>query len=46
MPKQKRLTLLLMLASSTILLAAILYAGWWGWQNSGLALLELGLGSC
>lgn len=26
--------------------AVLLALAWWGWQNSGLALLQLGMGVC
>ncbi|WP_280525861.1 MULTISPECIES: hypothetical protein [Pseudomonadaceae] len=28
------------------LLAVLLALAWWGWQNGGLALLQLGMGVC
>jgi len=30
----------------TAVLALLLAAAWWGWQGSGLALLQLGMGIC
>ncbi len=37
--------------SLTVALGAAAFAGllalaWWGWQRGGLALLQLGMGSC
>lgn len=38
----RSLTVALSIAAATGLLAL----AWWGWQRGGLALLQLGLGSC
>ncbi|MEK1939486.1 MAG: hypothetical protein AAAB16_03830 [Pseudomonas sp.] len=38
----RSLTWALSLAAASVLLALV----WWGWQRGGLALLQLGLGSC
>ncbi len=29
-----------------VLLLALLAAAWWGWQQGGLALMQLGVGVC
>ncbi|WP_256070254.1 hypothetical protein [Stutzerimonas frequens] len=33
-------------AASVLLLGALALLAWWGWQRGGLALLQLGLGTC
>ncbi len=38
----RSLTWALSIAAAAVLLALV----WWGWQRGGLALLQLGLGSC
>ena len=32
--------------SLAVLGALLLSAAWWGWQHGGLALMQLGLGTC
>lgn len=34
------------IASGAALAVAVLALVWWGWHQGGLALLQLGLGSC
>ncbi|WP_256071545.1 hypothetical protein [Stutzerimonas stutzeri] len=33
-------------AGGAVLAALLLVAAWWGWQQGGLALLQLGAGIC
>ncbi len=33
-------------AAGALLLCALALLAWWGWQRGGLALLQLGLGTC
>jgi len=35
-----------LLAAALALLALLALLAWWGWQHGGLALLQLGLGTC
>lgn len=32
--------------TGVLLLAALLALGWWGWQQGGLAVQQLGVGVC
>ncbi|WAI52613.1 hypothetical protein [Pseudomonas triclosanedens] len=36
----------LMIALLLVLLLALAGLAWWGWQRGGLALMQLGMGSC
>lgn len=36
----------LWLVIASALLLALLALAWWGWQRGGLALLQMGLGTC
>lgn len=33
-------------AGGAVLASLLLVAAWWGWQQGGLALLQLGVGIC
>lgn len=33
-------------AGTAVLASLLLLAAWWGWQQGGLALLQLGVGIC
>ncbi len=36
----------LYIAAAALVLGAILIAAWWGWSNTGLAVLQLDMGIC